>query len=304
MDFYLSLDGAKSGPFSLFKVGELLESGAATPDTLAWHRDLEGWKQIREIPALEAFLPKASGGRPGIEESERLEEPREEPRQPAAPRRPHQPEPEPGEPLRGEPLPELGPASAAVLVEAGAVDPARPFVRFWARMFDYTLVSAIIFQLSDPVFMPPQPGESATEILERYLSEMGRPEALVLARTLFFGLIGWQVLEAVLLHLVGTSPGKALFGIRVTDAEGGRVPLLRSLGRAFAVYVVGVGFYQFPFILIGMVFSFFRLTAVGTSLWDQHFGTRVEHARLGPVRIVLAICAFFALLTLQSVRFS
>ena len=54
MDFYLSLGGSKEGPFSIFKVGELLESGAATDDTLAWHRGLDEWKPIHDIPALEA----------------------------------------------------------------------------------------------------------------------------------------------------------------------------------------------------------------------------------------------------------
>jgi uncharacterized RDD family membrane protein YckC len=298
MEFYLSLDGAKAGPFTLFKVGELLESGAATPDTLAWHRDQEGWRPIREVPALEAFLQSGREGRaePGESDGRKIAAPKPAPRGSG--------EPEPDEGLRGTPLPEIGHAPAAVLVAETALDPARPFVRFWARMFDYTLVSVVVFQLSAPVFTPPQPGESVTQTLERYLSEMGRPEAIILARTLFFAMLGWQALEAVLVHLFGTTPGKALLGIRIVDAEGDRVPLARSLGRAFAVYVLGAGFYQFPFILIGMVFSFFRLTATGISLWDQHLRTRVEHAPLGPVRIMLAIGAFFVLLTFQTVRFS
>ncbi len=298
MDFYLSLDGAKAGPFSIFKVGELLESGEATPDTLAWHRDLTEWTPIREIPALETFLERQDG-----DKGEESVEPAAK-RPPPLPPRPRNTEPEPEETYRGSPLPEIGTGDAAVLVEADAIDPARPFVRFWARMFDYTLVSAIVFQLSDPVLSPPQPGEAVGETLERYFSEMARPEMLALARTLFFAMIGWQVLEGVLIHLFGTTPGKALLGIRVAEPDGERVPLPRSLARAFAVYVLGAGFYQFPFILIGMVFSFFRLTATGISLWDQYLRTRVEHAPLGPGRILLAIGVFFVLLAFQSVRFS
>ena len=41
MEFYLSIDGDKKGPFTLLKVGSLLEGATVTPDTLAWHKDQE-----------------------------------------------------------------------------------------------------------------------------------------------------------------------------------------------------------------------------------------------------------------------
>lgn len=289
MDFYLSLGGEKAGPFSIFKVGELLESGAATPDTLAWHRGLEEWRPIGEIPALDAVRERS---RPESAEPP-SPPPLPDPAVPAAP---------PLSPYPGTPLPEVGPAQVQVL--AAAIEPSRPFPRFWARMFDYTLVSVAVFHFSDLAFPQPQPGEAIGDVFARYLEEMRKPEALVLARTLFLALVGWHVLEAILVHLIGTTPGKALFGIKVKTLDGGRVPVMVSLGRSFYVYVMGVGFYQFPFILIGMVFSFFRLTTTGQCLWDQHLRTKVEQAPLGAGRIVLAILAFFVLLTLQSVRFS
>ncbi len=289
MDFYLSLGGEQAGPFSIFKVGELLESGSATEDTLAWHRGLEEWRPIREIPALdvvrERSLPASDGPPP-----------------PPPPPHPSAVPPPPSAPYPGSPLPEVGPVRAQAL--EASIEPSRPFPRFWARMFDYTLISVAVFQFSDLAFPQPQPGEAIGDVFARYLEEMRKPEAIVLARTLFLALVGWHVLEAVLVHLFGTTPGKALFGIKVKALDGGRIPPMVSLGRSFYVYVMGVGFYQFPFILIGMVFSFFRLTATGQCLWDQHLKTKVEQAPLGAGRIVLAIFAFFVLLLLQSVRFS
>lgn len=290
MDFFLSLGGSKAGPYTIFKVGELLESGAATPDTLAWHRGLDEWKPIREIPALEAVR-------------ERTEPPAEAKPSSAPPLPTPQRLPLPPEPMPGAPLPQMGPAPAQVLTRA-AVEPSRPFVRFWARMFDFTLVSMVVFQFSDFAFPQPQPGENLGQFYSRYFEEMGSPELVVFARTLFFAHIGWNFLEAVLIHLFGATPGKLLFGLRVRPADGGRLAFLPSLGRAFYVYVLGVGFYQFPFILIGMIFSFFRLTTTGLCYWDQHLRTRVEHTPLGVVRIMLAIFAFFVLLTLQSVKFT
>jgi len=299
MDFYLSLGGSKAGPFSIFKVGDLLERGEATPDTLAWHRDLDGWKPIREVASLEAVCERSLAAKPKETKDADAED------RPAPPTLPDPPRlPLPPEPFPGAPLPEVGPAAAQAIERADAIEPVRPFVRFWARMFDYTLVSVMVFLLSDYVTPQPQAGEPIADFLTRYLEEMRKPEALALATTLFFALFAWHALEAMLIHLFGATPGKALFGIRVTNADGDRPPVILSLGRSFYVYVLGVGFYQAPFILIGMIFSFFRLITTGNCLWDQHLKTRVEHTPLGAVRIMLAIGAFFALLLLQSVKFS
>lgn len=177
-------------------------------------------------------------------------------------------------------------------------------VRFWARMFDYTAVSVAVFLLSDISIPQPQPGEAFSDAFSRYLESLQKPEAMVFARTLFLALIGWHFVEAVLVHLTGSTPGKALFGIRLQRAGGGKIPFLRSIGRSFYVYVLGVGFYQFPFIVVGMVFSFFRLTTTGLCLWDQHLETRVEVPLLSPLRIMLAIAAFFALFLFQSLKIS
>lgn len=296
MDFYLSLGGSKAGPFSIFKVGDLLERGEATPDTLAWHRGLDEWKPIREVASLEAVSERSFAGKQKEKGNEERSAP---PPLPDPPRMPFPPEPFPG-----APLPEVGPAAAQAITRAEAIEPTRPFIRFWARMFDYTLVSVMVFLLSDYVAPQPQAAETIADFLTRYLEEMRKPEALTLATTLFFALFAWHALEAMLIHLFGATPGKALFGIRVTNADGDRPPVLLSLGRSFYVYVLGVGFYQAPFILIGMIFSFFRLVTSGNCLWDQHLKTRVKHSPLGAVRIMLAIGAFFALLLLQTVKFS
>lgn len=281
MEFYLSIGGAKQGPYSIFKVGDLLASGEITPETLAWHRELPGWIPVRDVPALEVIFG------------------RDRDRKPEPPPLPEVSPPHAQE-LAGAPLPAIE-TSMPSLDRTGLQ--SRPFLRFWARMFDYMVVSVIVFQASD-VSIPQQiPGENFAELFNRYLTEMQKPEALVLARTLFFALIGWHLIEAVLIHLFATTPGKALFGLRVTTTAGEKVPMLPSLGRSFFVYVMGVGFYQFPFIVIGMVFSFFRMTSTGKCLWDQQLKLHVDNPPLGVVRIVLAICAFFALFLLQSVKF-
>ena len=291
MDFYLSIDGSKQGPYSIFKVGDLLDSGEVTADTLAWHRDLDEWKPLREIAALEAVRERNQARKPAslpVSVPPLLPVPASESLIPHA------------REIGSSPLPQVEPAQVFSSVPRAQ---ARPFIRFWARMFDYTAVSVLIFQLSDMVIPHQGPNEGFSDLFARYMEEMQKPEALNFARTLFLSLIGWHLIEAVLVHLFGTTPGKALFGLNVKTEAGGAIPMLASLGRSFYVYVMGVGFYQFPFIFIGMIFSFFRIQSTGKCLWDQHLKTRVEARPLGGARIVLAICVFFALLLLQSVKF-
>jgi len=296
MDFYLSIDGVRKGPYSIFKVGELLESGEVTAETLAWHRDLTEWAPLSEVPALEMLRERSKARNPGENTPRTVPVP------------PPLPEPEPVNPHAGEigsaPLPPVQAVPAFLPVPPADEARARPFIRFWARMFDYTAVSVLIFHLSDVEVPQPLPGEPFIEVFNRYMAEMQKPEALIFARTLFFALIGWHFIEAVLIHLFGTTPGKAIFGVKVKTEEGEPVPMKTALGRSFYVYVMGVGFYQFPLILIGMIFSYFRIQSTGNCLWDQHLKIRVENPPLGALRIGLAFCAFFALLLLQSVKFS
>ena len=95
------------------------------------------------------------------------------------------------------------------------------------------------------------------------------------------------------------SPGKALFNIRVSRFDGGRPRLAKTLGRAYYVWIAGFGLGFFPFNLIAMGFSFFRLLSTGTCLWDKHLHLYVQHAPVGPARILLAVAAFTLLMALQ-----
>lgn len=274
MDFYVSIDGQKEGPVSQLRVGDWIESGKVTETTLGWHRDLDAWKPLGEIPALNAFFEK--------QEKE------------AGP-----PEPPPLPAGAHAPVPD-------VVVEPGNFDSdgKRPFTRLFARLFDYTMVAVIVFLFSDVEFPQPEPGESMADLLARYMEQMQQPEAVILARTQFVALVVWQLFEGVLIHMIGTTPGKALFGIRVVQDNGRNLSIGRSIGRSFYVYVLGAGFYQFPFILIGGIFSVFRLQGTGKCLWDQHLETKVMTKPLSAVRIMLAIAAFFVLVMLQSAKFT
>lgn len=276
MEFFVSIDGEKRGPFSLFKVGEMLERGEVDSDTLAWHRGMEGWLPISEVQALETIHSR---------HAEREEE--EDP--PQLPDTADDPRPAP-------PPTDKAPVSLPRNV--------RPFVRFWARTFDHMLVSVIVWLASDISLPAPIPGETLTDMMARVAEFQRSDAALAFGRALIFAMIGWHLLEGLLIHLFATTPGKALFGIKVEREDGLRLSIPQALGRSFYVYVLGVGFYLPLLSIVGMTFSFFRLLSSGKCIWDQHLDTRVETPPVGPVRIMLAIGAFLGLIMLQSLKFS
>lgn len=275
MEYFLSINDERQGPFSLYKSGEMIEAGTIDGATLAWHRGLEEWAPVAEIPSLAALLPTGS-------ESGDVE---------AAPASLAGPPPLPS---AGSGTVSTGPSSATTQ------SPRHPLRRFAARMFDFTLVYSLVFLTSDFEFPQLQPGQSYEEFFNTYLEFTQQPEAIAFARTQFFALICWHVLEAVCLHLFRTTPGKALLGISVESIDGSALTIPRALGRSFYVYVMGVGFYSAPFILVGMIFSLVRLLTTGQVMWDQQLKIKVDCAPLGGVRIGIAVAAFVALFVLQS----
>lgn len=75
--------------------------------------------------------------------------------------------------------------------------------------------------------------------------------------------------EPLLLYLFGTTPGKAIFGILVTDAEEGRLPYGRGLERTWMVLLEGMAL-NIPF--LGWYFQYRCLQAAenGDALsWEQ-----------------------------------
>lgn len=99
-----------------------------------------------------------------------------------------------------------------------------PWRRFFARNVDlalyglpWTAACALVFHLD-------QPSNLLTRLLESYIA---------------FGLM--LVIEPLLLHFWGTTPGKAIFGITVRDSAGAKLSFSRARQRTFALFGRGLG---------------------------------------------------------------
>lgn len=112
-----------------------------------------------------------------------------------------------------------------------------PWRRFWARNLDYGIYHTLLTVIPSPF--------SGSELAISLL-------------TLVFMLL----LEPALLHLFGTTPGKAIFGIRVTDPDGGRLTYGAALDRTWVVLWEGEAM-RLPF--LNLYFNYKSLTAAENS---------------------------------------
>lgn len=293
MQLYIAIDGEKKGPFSLYSVIEMLEDGQVPPESLGWYQGCEKWMALQEMPALDSTIK-------GIKQSESITEPDDIP--------PAPPPQKAAEIAENTPDPEIqseessaDPETAPPRRKAVLAQEVRPFTRFWARIFDYMLVYTVVWMIAGV----PIPVETSSLELIRNPEQFFEPEEILRLTIVAIGAFTiWHAIEAILIHTIGTTPGKALFSIRVRRFDGGRPKLTKTLLRSYYVWLAGFGLGIFPFNLIGMAFSFFRLLSTGTALWDKQLRLYVQHAPIGPARILLAVAAFALLMMLQQFVFA
>ncbi len=166
----------------------------------------------------------------------------------------------------------------------GPVDPfeAHPWRRYLARMVDINLFSITLgFGV----------GLSFPELIDRI------PD-------LVFGVLCLMVmapLEAVLLSYWGTTPGKSLLGMRLTDIDGQKLKSSACFRRAWGVLVSGCGL-GIPLVsLLTMISGYQTLGKSERVSWDRSAGSYVRFRHIGRGRIVLACLLwsggiFFAIL--------
>ena len=164
----------------------------------------------------------------------------------------------------------------------------RPWVRYWARMFD-VYVFSIIIGIFQVMFAP------------RSLSRS------VLA-TMVMGMIVlllWVFVESSLLWWFGTTPGKSLFKIRLLLAGSRSIPFSEALVRSFRVWWRGLGAGAPVISLITLSHADDDLTRDSVTSWDREGGFVVVHEKIGPLRVGLAVICFamFSLLSIAGTLF-
>jgi uncharacterized RDD family membrane protein YckC len=164
------------------------------------------------------------------------------------------------------PLPRTAQLSAALALQVLRDRRRLAWRRFFARQMDLTLAMGLFVAAGIPL--------GIADVWTVMLHPWWLPVAV---------LGGWIVLEALLLATVGTTPGRALLGIRVF-AEGDTKPGFgAALKRSALVFVAGAGMglplnYLLP--LAQWMFAFWNFQKFGQTLWDKSCGTRVASRQL------------------------
>ena len=301
MPYHVVIEGEKRGPYPVFRVIEMLRDGEALPDALGWEPGMESWIKLRELPAFAEVIEEIENP-PEIAEGEESSDGKGSDASAAAKK--SSPETPPAIPSSGESSGGGSGSAVAISMEdarakAEVAARTRPFSRFWARFFDYLLVSTVAIFF---VEVPPSPfADGATPSFAEMLSYVQQPEYQHVVQVQSLAVVGWHLIEGILLFVFGTTPGKAAFGIRIVNAGGGNPGLGKGLMRAFLVWMLGMGLGLPILSLIAMVAGLFVLLMSGVTLWDRQLGLRVEVAPLTPVRFLIVTGAVFLLLMLTAI---
>jgi uncharacterized RDD family membrane protein YckC len=174
-------------------------------------------------------------------------------------------------------VPEVEPPA----VPAQAVTAAELMRRFWARWFDLHLFGLCWW--------------GGMSLAGHDLVALSKGTWI-----LIWQMLPWFAIEAVLIHVWGTTPGKALLGVRVAQADGKPPSTGASMWRSFRVWTMGLGL-GIPFVVIfcqGL--SFWISRRIGRPLWDTAGDHRVRVSWISPLRIAVFVCLFLVLIGLRS----
>ncbi|MFK5920763.1 MAG: RDD family protein [Verrucomicrobiota bacterium] len=277
MQIHITKDGQKQGPFTIYRIKELIDDGDLSPEDLGWHEGLDQWCALKDIPTVASTLKSLGKKSPQTSDLSADQSPRDE-----------------TDPQTSLPLPSRNPSPQKIsnLLPAKNV---HPLLRFWARLFDLLILNLLV---SFVFGRPPVPKEGGN-LLEFY-SMIPKEEQFQLLLIWGGSFFVWNFVEALLISSFATTPGKMLFNIRVTQKNGKLLSYSQAIGRSLLIWFIGVGFGIFFLQIVAMAFSLFYLLNKGETLWDRNLQTQVHHRPLGPQKIIFAIGAYLVLFSLQS----
>ena len=178
-------------------------------------------------------------------------------------------------------LPET-PAAPPAAVLPPALPTNRPLLvrRFFARWFDLYLYAGLWW-------------------FGMWALGAGIGALLLSPWVMIFQFVPWFVLETILLHRFGCTPGKWLLGLQVLNDDGSRLTLKQATRRSALILFIGMGFAWGPLTLLCQLMAFLSAMRFGRPLWDHAGGHRLTAATLRPPRIVTYVLVIYAAIQLQ-----
>lgn len=182
------------------------------------------------------------------------------------------------------------PAVTAGLSDASAVPGemlpyrlAKPWQRFWARYLDLAWQSALLGLVLG--FLLP-------DVMSISVFEGPAGDSLLGIAMLPFVLL----LDAAVMRTFGSTPGKALVGLKVLKLDGGKPTFSALAERNFSLWLAGFGLGIGIVALFTFIVSYRKLGRGEVLLWDNAAGTRCVAVSANEWRMVVA--AFAAVFTI------
>ena len=169
------------------------------------------------------------------------------------------------------------------------VTSVHPWRRFIARILDYQ-IAGIIFVII-LIYSPFKDTSLATWIISLISKNSNQiaQEWMLHIFAMFF----WIPVEGYLLFLFGSTPGKALFNINVSQGINGNSSFFK---RSLYVWLIGMLGGIPLFQQLANINAYSRLNQNHVSYWDEFTGCRIEVKPLGFLRICFASILIFTLL--------
>ncbi|HWE47968.1 MAG TPA: RDD family protein [Caulobacteraceae bacterium] len=162
------------------------------------------------------------------------------------------------------------------------------WARFLARILDVQLsLFVAAFVIIGAAGLLARSG--APQLTDVLLHKPGWAAAIGIPTTFLIG----GALEAFCLSAFGATPGKALMGVRVREADRSKLTFLRAFRRWFSVLMTGRGL-DFPVISFILNFvAYRRFLRDGVTVWDDEMDVYVERHQVSDWRwlILLALVA-------------
>lgn len=301
--YYAGADRSPIGPKSQSQLEQLRFSGTISPETLVWTKRLERWVPYSATtlaeppPPIPPPLHAQPLSTPATQAPTRPRPTTKTPDATASSRRPSATIPSHSlaaeNVAKGETLPRGTSDEVATPVASSeppdqpvnddgwqSTSPA-PWRRYFARMLDTTLFGSIISAVLAVLVMSFGAG-----VYDKLYGTSGFFHNSLVSSILVCAMA--LPLEALAIGLTGTSIGKWIFGVRITDVSGHAIGFVRAAHREIGVFGIGLGA-GIPIVSLFTLSTAYRqLKDNGVSTWDKGQPWVVTYRPAGLWQLVLS----------------
>ena len=158
--------------------------------------------------------------------------------------------------------------------------PVTPWRRYAARSLDILFFGGIAFSLMSIMYYSLAPYSA-----DQFFSFLEHPSAIIVNIVIISFLS--CLLTGAIIGVSGSSLGKIIFGVMVTDQAGNKLGLAKGVERDLAVFLRGLGL-GIPLInLVTMYVAYSKLNKSNSTTWDSEKNYRVWHRPSSPIQYLL-----------------